>query len=444
MSRRPNVLVFVTHDTGRHLGCYGIREVCSPNIDRMAGQGVRFDRFFAAAAMCSPSRAAMFSGLHPQTNGVMGLVHAPWWWRYREDARHIAHYFRDAGYHTVAAGIVHEALDIMGTLGFDQHIAGNQASHLTRHVPEKLRSLAESEKPFYLQIGSFQTHSPYDADGAKPDSERGVYVPPHYVRNAESERRFADFQGSIRHADCAVGAILDALEETGLADNTIAVFTVDHGIAFPRSKATLYDPGIGTALVMRWPAGGVVGGRVCSHLLSNVDLTPTLLELAGVEVPNGLHGASFASVCRDEHAGPVRDAIFAEHTHPSVRPDTRCVRTDRWKMIRNFFPSRRILVPVDLTGRLKEGKGPRNTTKFVELYNLESDPMESYNLAKYAVHAETLRDLSRRLMQHMQAVSDPILDGPIRWSYYEHSLAKFRRESEEKRRLPEAASQAPA
>lgn len=78
MMSQPNVLVFITHDTGRHLGCYGIREVHSPNIDRIASEGARFDRFFASAAMCSPSRAAMFSGLHPQANGVMGLTHSPW------------------------------------------------------------------------------------------------------------------------------------------------------------------------------------------------------------------------------------------------------------------------------------------------------------------------------------------------------------------------------
>jgi len=276
MSESPNVLVFVTHDTGRHLGCYGIDTVHSPHIDRIGGEGVRFDRFFATAALCSPSRAAMFSGLHPQTNGVMGLVHSPWWWRYNEGIRHVSHHFRDAGYATLAAGVIHEAYHPLETLGFDEHLMGNQTSNIIANVPPRLRELAQAGRPFYFQMGTIQTHSPYLKDGATPDAERGVYVPPQYVCNQEAERQFAELQGSIRHVDGAVAAVLDALDETGLAQNTIVVYTVDHGIAFPRSKTTLYDPGISTALLMRWPAGGIAGGRVCDNLLSNVDLTPTL------------------------------------------------------------------------------------------------------------------------------------------------------------------------
>ena len=427
MPPRPNVVVFVTHDTGRHLGCYGIEEVHSPNIDRIAQEGMRFDRFYATAAMCSPSRAAMFSGLHPQTNGVMGLVHSPWWWRYHENVRHLSHYFREAGYRTVAAGVIHEAYHVLDSLGFDEHLMGNQASDVATNVPPRLRALASAGQPFYMQIGTFQTHSPYDSDGAEPDDSRGVHVPPQYVRDEEAERQFAALHGSIRHVDGVVGQVLDTLDETGLAENTILVYTVDHGIAFPRAKTTLYDPGISTALLMRWPAGGIAGARVSNHLLSNVDLTPTLLELAGTGVPDGLQGISFAEVCRDDRAEAVRDAIFAEHTHPSAHPDTRCVRTDRWKLIRNFFPSRRIPVPVDLAraGMLKTGSGAE--TPVVELYDLDNDPLEANDRSEDPAYADTVCELSHRLLEHMQSVGDPILDGPIRWPYYERSLAEFRR-----------------
>ncbi len=422
MTDRPNVVVFVTHDTGRHLGCYGIDEVHSPNIDRVAAEGVRFDRFFASSPMCSPSRAAMFSGLHPQTNGVMGLVHSPWWWEYNDDTKHISDYFRDAGYRTVAAGIVHEAHHVLETLGFEEHLLGTQASDVIKNAPPKLRELAAAGEPFYFQMGIFQTHSPYNADGVEPDSEKGVYVPPQYVRNETAENQFAELQGSIRHADHAVEEILNVLDETGRAENTIFVYTVDHGIAFPRSKGTLYDPGLGTALLLRWPAGGITGGRVCDHLLSNIDLTPTLLDLAGVALPD-VHGKSFAEVCRDPNAPAINEAVFAEHTMPSPHPDTRCIRTDRWKLIRNFFPSRLIPIPVDLSQPGKTGIGPKVETPVAELYDLENDPLETNDLSADPEHADTLNELNRRLLEHLRAVNDPILETPTRWPYYERAVA---------------------
>jgi len=257
------VLVFVTHDTGRHLGCYGIDEVDSPNIDGFAREGLRFDRFFASAAMCSPSRAGMFSGLHPQSNGVLGLTHSPWYWKYHDFRRHISHYFQAGGYRTVAAGVIHEVYhhEILGELGFDEHLIGNQASEISVNVPAKLAELATGAESFYFQVGTFQTHNPYDRDGAEPDDRNGVYVPPQYVDNQASRAKLAQLQGSIRHVDQAFGAVLKALDDTGLAENTIVVFTVDHGIAFPRSKTTLYDPGISTALLLRWPGGGLPTGQ---------------------------------------------------------------------------------------------------------------------------------------------------------------------------------------
>lgn len=426
MPSRPNVVVFVTHDTGRHLGCYGIPEVRSPHLDALAAAGMRFDGFFCSSPMCSPSRAAMFSGLWPQANGVMGLTHAPWRWAYRPGVRHLSHYFRDAGYATIAAGVIHETPDILGSLGFDEHLRGNPASMVMANVPPRLRQLAADRRPFYLQIGTFETHSPYLRDGITPDSERGVHVPERYIRTASAERQFAELQGSIRRADQAVGAVLAALDDTGLAENTIFVYTVDHGIAFPRAKTTLYDPGLGVALLMRWPAGGVTGGRVCRQLLANVDLTPTLLELAGAPVPDGLHGRSFAAACRDDSAPPVREAIFAEHTMPSAHPDARCIRTRRWKLIRVFSPCRIIPIPVDLANPVAPGPSAASETPVVQLYDLESDPGEAHNLAADPAHADTLRTLSRALMDHMVSVRDPILDGPIRWPYYERSMADFR------------------
>ena len=172
MPQAPNVVVFVTHDTGRHLGCYGIDTVNSPNIDGLAAQGLRFDGFHATAAMCSPSRAAMFCGLHPQANGVMGLTHSPWYWRYRDEVRHISHSFKGAGYRTAAVGIIHESYRPMENLGFDEHLEANQGTDVIARALPKIEELAHGDKPFYLQMGIFQTHRSFTSNGVKPPRTR--------------------------------------------------------------------------------------------------------------------------------------------------------------------------------------------------------------------------------------------------------------------------------
>ena len=420
--KRPNVLVFVSHDTGRHFGCYGIEEVHTPNIDRLADEGVRFTSFYATAANCSPSRAAMFSGLYPPANGVMGLVHSPWHWSYKPEVRHLSAWFRDAGYRTAAAGIVHESHRIMEELSFDDHVEGNRASEVASRVPAKLRELACKDAPFYLQIGTFETHTPFLRDGIEPDDADGTYVPPLFEPTETAREAFAGLQGSARRLDECVGSVLAALDETGLADNTIVVFTVDHGIPFPRAKTYLYDAGIGTALIMRWPSGCVSAGERCDRLLSNVDLAPTLLDLAGRSVPEEMQGRSFAELVRTPSAASGRDAVFALHLGMAGGRNARCIRTERWKLIRNFSPSRIIPVPVTIENPTPSNIGPGSETPLVELYDLDTDPLEVDNLAADPEYADVVADLSRRLRDHCDRVGDTIIREPTRWPYYETSV----------------------
>ena len=141
----------------------------------------------------------------------------------------------------------------------------------------------------------------------------------------------ASIQGAIRALDTPVGSILNAPEEGGLSHMTLTAFTADHGIAMPRAKCALYDPGIEVALIMRWPDGGIGGGRVEPDLVSNVDVLPTLLEAARVPMPEGLQGRSFLPLLRREEPQEVRDAVFAEKTSHSYYDPMRCVRTERFR-----------------------------------------------------------------------------------------------------------------
>lgn len=416
---RPNILVLTTHDTGRHLGCYGVETVHTEHIDAFAAQGCRFTNYFASSALCSPSRAAMMTGRYPQSNGMMGLCHAPWWWALNEGERHLSTLLRDAGYETALIGHQHETTDT-SSLGWDRVIAYRVPDENMRHTYSRevadaveafLAEQREAQRPFFAQVGFFETHRPFDFGGDEPDDSRGVYVPPYLQENDELRADLALFQGNIRRADRDFGRILEALKTHGLEENTLVVFTTDHGIHFPRAKATLYDAGTGICLIMRLPHV-IEAGCECDWLLQNIDFVPTILELIGVPVPDSIQGRSFAGAFRGGDRSP-RDAVFTEQTRHGGAHEIRAVRTDGYKLIRNFVEQRVCEPPVPYP------KGPGHMVQpFVELYDLKRDPEEFKNLADHPVCAGMRREMTQRLYEWLVDVDDPILDGPVASPYY--------------------------
>jgi len=221
-------------------------------------------------------------------------------------------------------------------------------------------------------------------------------------------------QGAVRKLDLCVGRILDVLRETGLMQETIVVFTVDHGIEFPRAKKFLYDPGIEVALLVSVP--GARGGQVCDWLLSNVDLVPTLLALIGFTPPENLEGLSFAD-CFSGETSASRKEIFGFFQPTGLR----CVRTLRYKLIRNFEFRKLLKVPVNAENpRFEKEKCPR-----VQLFDLAKDPDEVENLVADQEYAKELDDLDRRLWGWLESVNDPILDGPIPTPFYFEGMADY-------------------
>jgi N-sulfoglucosamine sulfohydrolase len=426
--RRPNVLFFTCHDLGRHLGCYGYWTIHSPGLDALAGSGVRFDTLFCTAPQCSPSRASLHTGRYPHATGVLGLAHPPYGWRLAPTERHLAHLLGEAGYSTTLIGMQHLIEHGRAEeLGYEQVFPVQPAGDEAVVAAQRLRHLAAAERPFYLEVGFEEPHRPYDFGGAQPDDSLGVEVPAYLPDVPEARQDFAAFQGAVRVMDSAVGRILAALDELELADNTWVVFTADHGIAMPRAKGTLYDPGIEVSLLMRWPAGGISGGRVVPDLLSNVDVVPTLLEGVGHPLPATLHGRSFWPLLRDAPYTP-RAEIFAEKTfHTSYEP-MRAMRTATHKYIVNFEVSTAVDVPSDVRespiypllirefGRVRD---------HVELYDLATDRSERTNLAGRPKVAALEDDLRRRLLAWMRETSDPLLANPVASPYYSESLRRL-------------------
>lgn len=406
-----DVVVITTHDIGRHLHCYGNPTVKSPNLDAFAATGVLFTQAFCTAPQCSPSRASLASGRYPHDNGVLGLAHHGFDWEL--DVPHAASMFTAAGFEAHLFGGQHVSLH-PETLGFRQ-VHGDAKGEVVAQQVEDL--LARSrDKRLYIEINLAETHRPYP----QPPPNPVVEVPRFLDDTPEARSELAALQTAIETMDVATGHVLTALEKAGRAENAIVVFTTDHGVAMPRAKCTLYDPGIEVALIMRWPGGDLSGVR--EDLVSNIDVLPTLLEAAGIEIPGEVQGRSLL------HDDRPRDAIFAEKTFHSYYDPMRAIRTQRHKFIRNFESAFRVEVPGDIqTGaifRADPGRYSTDRPAVVELYDLEADPLEQHNLAGRDDINEVERELSERLWAWMEETEDPLLKGPVASPRYRQAMRR--------------------
>ena len=224
---RPNILMITCHDIGQHLGCYGVRSVQTDNLDRLAARGIRFSHFYSTSAVCSPGRGSLHTGRYPQSNGLMGLTHAPWWWKLNENERHTAAILRDAGYETHLIGFNHIDGDT-DRLGYE-HTASEQrrASETVEAARQLIQEAHLADRPFFAKVGFTEVHRPF-VHGT--DTEKGVFVPPYLQSTEQVRSDLAALQATIRYFDQRVGEILDTLYTSRIAKNTLVIMTADHGI----------------------------------------------------------------------------------------------------------------------------------------------------------------------------------------------------------------------
>ncbi|MCC7492043.1 MAG: sulfatase [Fimbriimonadaceae bacterium] len=431
MAAAPNVLLWTTHDTGRFVGPYGYQTVATPACDRLAAEGVVAEQYFATCPLCSPSRAAICSGLYPHQTGVLGLTsdHLGGW-DFAPTVTHAARHFGQAGYESVLCGFEHEVREWQ-RVGFEHSLNGrggwfNGGGDL-RDAPGELDAwlaARDPARPFYLQLGCHETHRDWAANDTPPDDSRGLWQPPYLHDLPAVRQEVAALQGAVRRLDEQLGRVLAVLRARGVLDQTVVAFTTDHGVDFPRAKGTFYDPGLETLLLLRWPGGGWTGGRRLPQLLSNVDLLPTLLEAAGLPRPAELAGRSFLPLLQGAATGG-REAVFAEKTYHDSYDPTRCLRTSRWKYLRHFevniFQDLRLAT---MTNR-HYWRTPWLRRGVEELYDLSADPGEEQNLATDPAHAATLATLRRQLRDWMRETADPLLQGMVPNPYYSAQLREF-------------------
>ncbi len=409
--KRPNILYIHSHDTGRYVQPYGFA-VPTPNIQALAEEGITFTHAFSCAPVCSPSRAALLTGQVPHSCGMFGLVNRGF--ELRDRHRHIANVLKSAGYLTVSLGVHHVVRDPLAcgyekrlTVDPDRDGAANAADAAVEFLASPL------ECPFFLSVGFRNTHVPFPEVDEK---EARYCAPPAPLPDApETRKDMAGFKASARILDEGVGKVLSALERNGLAENTLVICTTDHGIAFPAMKCNLTDHGIGVMLILRGP-GGFRGGRASDALLSQIDLFPTICDLAQIPSPDWLQGKSLLPLVSGRQK-EINDEVHAELNYHAAYEPLRAVRTNRWKYIRRYtdYPHP-IMAQIDgcpsKDFMFRHGYSER-VLEAEELYDLVFDPNEARNLCREPAYSKTLDEMRSRLESWMKRTDDPLLGGSI-------------------------------
>ncbi|MCY4584662.1 MAG: sulfatase [Bryobacterales bacterium] len=380
----PNILFLISDDhSAVDLGCYGAGGLGTPRLDRLAAEGMRFTRAYAAAPQCSPSRSSYYSGCSPHTIGTSRQASF-----YPPLESSILEPLGEAGYFTAAFGKVHQGEDFERRFDLvDKDIDGFET--LFERLPDG--------KLFFAQIGYSDPHRPYPSPAANPPTPpENVPVPAFLPDTSDVRQDFASYWDEIRRMDVNVGRVLDTLEKRGLADTTLVIFTGDHGFPFPRGKGTLYESGIRVPLIVRWPAF-VRAGKSSEALVSGVDLAATCLHAAGLPIEPKMQGQSLLPILTGERES-VREAVFTERNWHNHSDPQRAVVTQRFKLIYNgrpeqpyrptsdiaASPSWLSFLEEDIRGRLEPNirRLLAPSRPFIEFYDLLSDPNEFHNLAE--------------------------------------------------------------
>ena len=423
LSKNPNIIVFVADDAGLDLGCYGNEFVQTPNLDKLAAAGLRFENYFVSSPQCSPSRIAMMSGMFGHTLEVEDL-HTP----IDDTTKLIPSYLKDAGYYTGSMCKAHWGKN--GTKQFDFYYYGKEelysSSYLTNDNPffqEYQQFLDESaDNPFFLWVGFIDPHRPYKEKYTENvHSLKQTKLIPAFIDGPRTREDVADYYDEIHRLDQHIGFMIEELKSRGKIDNTVIIFLSDNGMPFVKSKAFLYDTGIKVPLIVSWPGKTKAGAVHNNGLVSGVDIAPTILDIAGIETPEYMYGRSFKPIILD-HNKRGHNSIFSERNWHDTEEYSRCIRTDRYKLIYNAYPNSLTAITGDmrfspgwyelLDAKRENRLNPQQKQMFIfprpviELYDLENDPYENLNLAEKSEYYETAVSLLQQLKEWQKQTND--------------------------------------
>lgn len=468
----PNIIIIISDDHGRELGSYGHPLIKTPNIDKLASQGTRFTNAFATTASCSASRSVILTGLYNHRNAQYGHTHDYHHFSSYSDIKSLPVLLGSAGYRTACIGKKH--VQPNSVYDFDVDIRGNERNGAK--MAETSRKFIEESgnQPFFLYFATSDPHrgGGLMAGGSENNEvlgainrfgntdegyegiEETVYdtteitVPAWLPDNATTKLELSQYYQSVSRMDFGVGRLLAVLKETGNYDNSIIIYMSDHGPAFAGAKTTVYEPGLRTPLIVKMP--GQTESRVTEAMVHWPDITPTLLEIAGVEEPvydqhigapsirakfdfpknHGLHGRSFLSVLNGADESGF-ETVYASHTFHEIQMyyPMRVVRDKKYKLIWNIASGIPYPFSTDLwasgTWQRVYHQGPetpygvRTVQQYIhrdefELFDIEEDPLESKNLANDPAFAEVLKQYKEKLKEFQVRTSDPWVN---KWIY---------------------------
>ena len=429
--RKPNIILITAHDLGQHLDCYGVSSIRSPNIDKLAKKGIRFQNFYSTSAVCTPGRGSLLTGRYPQSNGLMGLTHAPWWWSFNEDEVHMAEWLKRNGYDTYLVGLQHVTQGSIKELGYQEHLSPNRKAEETVAASiELIENRKGQEKPFFAKIGFTEVHRSFDEG---KDTRKGVFVPPYLENTEKMKSDLSEFQGTINYLDNMVGIFLDVFYDSEIVENTLIVFTSEHGIPYPGAKWCIRKAGIEIPLIMYRPNTVFEGGRVVNEVMSNVDVLPTILDHANIDIPDRIEGVSFYGFLMGNTNKAPRKAAFSQYM-PDMKRDnlSRSIITKQYHLIRYFSQGIAVDYPVNVDlvefAAHRERTATKGTRPFYQLYDIKEDPYELNDIGSDPKMKAKAEKLSGKLLNWMKKVNDPILEGPFRSPYYDRAIEDLTKE----------------
>ncbi len=393
-SDRINIVWILAEDLSCDLACYGDSTAKTPNIDRLAAEGLTFDNAFTTAPICAPSKSCLYTGVYQNYLGTHEMRTS--WKDYEAvpppEVKVFTEFLRKAGYYCSKNG--------HSDYQFGHAEIAWDKINATFLPLVKVRNWREREdgQPFFSVINLMETHESQQWMRlfAKPTVDPGkVPIPPYYADDPVIRHDIAMMYSNIERLDKRVGEYLKKLEEDGLNDNTIVIFFGDHGRGMPRSKRFLYDGGLKVPMVIRWP-GKLKGGTRTDELVSFVDMAPTMLSITGMDIPSYIQGKAFLG---DHKDSIPRQYVYGSRDRADETVDKiRSVRNKRFLFIRNFMPDVPWTAPLmfrDIMPTMKrmrelykEGKLNEIQSEWFaqkkppeELYDTKNDPWNAYNLA---------------------------------------------------------------
>jgi arylsulfatase A-like enzyme len=413
---KPNIILFISDDHGwLDSGAYGDSYVKTPNIDRMAEEGMRFTQAFAASPLCSPSRCVIQTGLMPHRNGGHKFG-TP----IRTDLKTMPEYLKELGYYTAHFGKFHHAPRHRFPYDLVNNSEQQAASHLANF---------DGAKPLFLVVCTHPPHTPWIKNTMYDLTK--MPLPPNFIDTAETRADRANYYSDVALMDSILGDVLDAVAKKGMKDNTLIVYTADQGANWPFAKWCVYDGGLRVPFIVRWP-GKVARGTVTDAMASLADILPTCIDAAGGKMPENIDGRSFLPALTGKQK-THRAVVFGTHTGnenggPGIANHcpARTIRTSTHRYILNLSPETTFTTHITgcKTGPhhlpfwgswIEKAKTDVAAKAIVtryqhrpreELYSLNRDPFEMDNLADEPSQAELLRSLRSQLAAWCKAQGD--------------------------------------